>query len=50
MTAMSQANLEMGKVVLGRTAATAIWLSIVRQPGVLGTAGAVHDLINQRVK
>ena len=47
MTAMSQGNLEMGWLVSGKTAATDIWLSIVGQPGVLTTAGAVHDLINQ---
>ena len=47
MTAMSQGNLEMGWLVSGKTAATDIWLSIVGQPGVLPTAGAVHDLINQ---
>ena len=47
MTAMSQGNLEMGWLVAGKTAATDIWLSIPGQPGVLTTAGAVHDLINQ---
>ena len=47
MTAMSQGNLEMGWLVSGKTAATDIWLSIVGQPRVLTTAGAVHDLINQ---
>ena len=47
MTAMSQGNLEMGWLVSGKTMTTDIWLSIVGQPGVLTTAGAVHDLINQ---
>ena len=46
MTALSQGNLEMGWLVSGKTAATDIWLSIIGQPGVLTTTGAVHNLAN----
>ena len=46
MTALSQGNLEMGWLVAGKTAATDIWLSIIGQPGVLTTTGAVHNLAN----
>ena len=47
MSAMTQGNLEMGWLVVGKTAATDIWLSMISQPGVLTSVASIHDLGNQ---